>query len=337
MKLGARDVEGFLAAPDNTCRAALLYGPDVGLASERAKRIKAKILTQNDDPFALVELSESAVLADPARLSDEINAIGLLAGKRFILIRDAGDKLTNVVKDAAPALHDGVFLLLVAEELGTRSPLRKWFEDSPHVAAIGCYRDEIRDIQALVTKSFAAANIQTPREVMDYLCSQLGNDREVTRSELEKIITYAGEEKNLSLADVESLVDYNRDTQLDDIVNAAADKSVAALDKMLAVHLREGTSTVAYLRALQRYFNRLYFVKAKMEAGYDLETVIGGLRPPVFYKQKPLLIRHARNWGMEQIVRALKLLIAAEVTSKTSDIPVAAATSRRLFQLTQVR
>lgn len=337
MKLGFRDVESFLAAPDKSCRAALLYGPDSGLARERSKRIREKVLGENTDPFALVELTESAVIEDPARLLDEINAIGLLGGKRFILVRDAGDKLASVVKDAAPALHDDVFLLLLADELSAKSSLRKWFEEAPNAAALACYRDEIRDLQTVVNKAFSAAGVSAPRDVVDYLCSQLGNDREVTRSELEKIITYAGDEKTLSVADAEALVDYNRDTNLDDIVNAAADKNVPLLDTMLATHLTRGTSPVAYLRALQRYFNRLYFIKSKMEAGYDLETVVGSLRPPVFYKQKPLLIRHARNWSLTQIIKALKLLIAAETASKTSDIPVAAATSRRLFQLTQVR
>ncbi len=337
MKLGFRDVDGFLAAPDRTCRAALLYGPDSGLARERSRRIKDKVLAENTDPFAFVEFSESAILDDPARLSDEINAIGLLGGKRCILIRDVSDKITSLIKELAPSLHAEVFLLLLADELGAKSALRKWFEEAASAAAVACYRDEIRDLQTVVNKAFSAANVHAPRDVVEYLCSQLGNDREVTRSELEKIITYAGEEKALSLADVEALVDYNRDTNLDDIVNAAADKNVGALDKTLSVHLREGTSPVAYLRALQRYFNRLYFIKSKMEAGYDVETVVGSLRPPVFYKQKPLLIRHARNWSLPQIVKALKLLVAAEITSKTSDVPVSAATSRRLFQVTQVR
>ncbi len=58
MKLGARDVEAFLAAPDKACRAALLYGPDSGLARQRARRIKEKVLAGNSDPFAFVEFSE---------------------------------------------------------------------------------------------------------------------------------------------------------------------------------------------------------------------------------------------------------------------------------------
>lgn len=337
MKIAPRAIEGFLKQPSADCRAILLYGPDSGLARQRAQQIKSQFLGKSDDPFALVELSEASIHDDPARLADEVQAIGFLSPKRCILIRDAGDKLTPAIKDAALALHADVLLIAVAGELGTRSALRAWFESAENAAAIGCYRDEIRDLQALISKSFAEHRISASREVTDYLVSQLGNDREVTRSELEKIITFVGDSRTLSIEEAEALVGYNRDMQVDDIVNAAADKNLRELDRMLSVHLREGTMPIIYLRALLRYFNRLYFIKARAEAGYDIEATIANLKPKVFYKQVPLLTRHARNWSLPVIVRALKLLTAAELAFKTSDVPPVAASSRRLYQVAQAR
>lgn len=337
MKIAARDIEGFLNAPDKRFQAVLLYGPDTGLARERSQRMKASVLAGSSDPFAFSEFTEAALLADPARLTDELLAIGLLSSKRFILIRDADDKLTSIIEAAAPSLYADVFLVVVAEELSPRSSLRAWFESAASAAVIACYRDELRDIQQLIQKDFSGAGIAASRDVMDYLCSQLGNDREVTRRELEKIIAYAGDEKTVSLEDVQTLVDYNRELQLDDIVLAAADKNAAGLDKMLNLQVREGVSPVAYIRALLRYFNRLYYVKSRAMAGYDIETTVQNLKPKVFYKHAPLLIKHARNWTIEQIVKALKLLLAAELACKTSDMPAIAASSRKLFQLTQVR
>lgn len=337
MKIAARDIEPLLQAPDARFRAALIYGPDAGLVRERAQRIKSRVLAESGDPFAFVELTEDVLIADPARLADEILAIGLLSSKRLVMIRDAGDKLASLIESVSPSLHEGVFLMVTADELSARSGLRGWFESYPQAASIACYRDEARDIQAIVNQSFSSSTLTAGRDVIEYLCAQLGNDREVTRSELEKIIIYAGEEKTLTLEDAQALVDYNRDTQLDDIVNAAADKNIQTLDKMLAVHSREGMPPVAYLRALQHYFNRLYYVKSRALAGYDIEATVQNLKPKVFFKQAPLMIRHARNWDLPKIVRALKLLVAAELAGKTSDIPAVAASTRRLFQLTQLR
>lgn len=337
MKIAFRDVESFLATPDRRCRAALVYGPDAGLVAERGNRIKKAVLAGNADPFALAEMPQDAVIADPARLSDELLAMGFLSAKRLVMIYGASDKLAGILKEAAPALHENVFLLVVAGELSARSSLRDWFEKAPEAATVACYRDEARDVQTVVNQTFSKENIVAGRDVVDFLCSSLGNDRAVTRSELEKIVTFAGKEKTLTREDAEALVDYNRDTELDDIVFAAADKNAAQLDKMLAVHLREGVTPVAYLRSLSRYFNRLYFIKSQMAEGYDIETVIANLKPKVFYKHVPAVTRHARNWSLENIVRALKLLSGAELAAKTTDMPAAAASSRRLYQIAQMR
>lgn len=337
MKIAAKAVEAMLAAPDKDYRAALLYGPDSGLARQRASRISAAVLTGNDDPFALTEITEANLLADSARLADELSAISMLGGKRVILVRDAGDKLTRLLEASASCFNKDVFLIMVAGELAARSSLRGWFEKEREAAAIACYKDEIRDVQEVVRRTLGDAGVQLDRDAMDYLCQQLGNDRWVTCQELDKLITYAGVSKRLSVEDIRQLVDYNRETRMDDLVNAVADRNVKLLDGMLTMLLREGVQPMMYLRALQRYFNRLYHIRAQMASGSTAQQVIQSLRPPVFFKQAPLLARHVQLWKSEQIVRALELLVSAELLCKSSDMPAVAASSRKLLQVTQLR
>jgi len=337
MKVAPRMAESYLAKPDGHHRAMLFYGPDAGLVRERAKTMTTTLLDANFDPFALVELTAAQTLADTALLSDEIAAISMLAPKRVILVSGAGDKLTRVIEDVAQGFHDAAFLIVCADELSARSSLRLFFEKENNCAAIACYKDEARDVQDYLRKTFAAANVTVERDAMDYLAQQLGNDRGVTRQEAEKLITYAGESKRLTFEDVVALVDYNRDTGFDELANAVAGRDLQALEKTLTLLLSEGSQPVAYVRILQRYFNRLYYIKAQMSTGQSAEAVIQSLRPPVFFKQAPLLTRHAQSWSSEQIVKALKLLVAAELACKTSDLPTVPASSRRLMQAAGVR
>jgi DNA polymerase-3 subunit delta len=337
MKIAPKAVEAFLAAPDREYRAVLLYGPDSGLARDRAKRMAAAVLSGNDDPLALLDITEATLTEDPARLADELSAISMLGGKRVIMVRDAADKTTKIVESAADYFNKDVFLIVCGDELSTRSTLRAWFEKDGQSAAIACYRDEVRDVQDAIRKVIGAAGVHMDRDASEYLAQQLGNDRYVTYQELEKLVTYAGESKRLSIEDIKLLVDYNRETNLDDLVNAVTDRNLKSLEAMLAHLLREGTSPVAYLRALQRYFNKLYYIRSQMAAGNSAEQVIQSLRPPVFFRQVPVLTRHVQSWGMEQIVKALKLLVSAELACKTSDLPPVAASSRKLLQVTQLR
>ena len=61
----AHEVDGWLARPDPSARVVLIYGPDRGLVSERAKRFAASTGLPLDDPFGVVKLSASTVEADP--------------------------------------------------------------------------------------------------------------------------------------------------------------------------------------------------------------------------------------------------------------------------------
>lgn len=339
MKILPKAVDAFLAAPQRDCNAVLVYGVDGGLVRERCNKIIKSVLGKAaDDSFAKIELYEPILLADPPRLADELSAISMMCPKRVIIIRDASDKLSKIIESASSNFHKDNFLIVSADELSAKSSLRSLFEKQQSCAAIACYKDEIRDVQNIVRRHLDSEKISYNREIVDYLVEHLGNDRYVTYQELEKLVLYAGDDKKLTLHEVQLLVDYNQDTQLDDLINSVADGNPAKLEKTLTTHLREGIQPIIYLRALQRYFNRLYAIRAQMqENSQSAEMIISGLRPPVFFKQIPTLTRHANMWTIENIVKALKLLVSAEIFYKSSDIPAVPASSRKLFQVTQIR
>ncbi|MDX2074169.1 MAG: DNA polymerase III subunit delta [Alphaproteobacteria bacterium] len=335
MKIAVKSIASFLAKPAEGAAAALLYGPDAGLARERSQALVKRLLGDAPDALSILDISEARLLSDPAMLADELSAISFLSGNRVILIRDAGDKLTKILEAASEAMRADVYIIVLAGELGPRSSLRAWFEKAPHAASVPCYHDEARDIGDLLRDSFSQANISAGNDVIQYLLTQLGNDRYVTRQELEKILTYVGDEKTLTLQAAQLLTNYNQETDMDEAVNALADRNLAGLDKALTQLVKEGIQPVQYLRALSRYFLRLYAIKLQARNS-SVESVISGLRPPVFFKQVPIITRHAKQWELESIARALSYITEAELSCKTSDLPVFAASERELFKATRL-
>ena len=65
MKLEPRRIESFLAAPDPTTRACLVYGPDRGLVGERVARLARAIVPDPKDAFQVAALSADVLLAAP--------------------------------------------------------------------------------------------------------------------------------------------------------------------------------------------------------------------------------------------------------------------------------
>ena len=331
MKIAPKATGEFLAHPAKSAHATLLYGPDTGLARERSQIIIKKLLGEKPNALSILDITEAKLLADSAMLADELSSVSLMADKRVILIRDGDDKLTKILESAAELLRMDVYVIVLADELGPRSSLRAWFEKAPNTAAIACYRDEARDIGDLIRETFRAEGINAGSEVVQYLAGQLGNDRYVTRQELGKLITYAGDSKTLSLADAQGLTDYNRETDMDEAINALADKNLAAFDTALMRLIKEGTQPIQYLRGLSRYFQRLYAIKLQAKDS-SVEQVIAALRPPVFFRQVTILTRHAKQWEIGQVAKALAIINEAELAIKTSDLSAVAASERVLFR-----
>ena len=66
------------------------------------------------------------------------------------------------------------------------------------IATIACYREEGYALENIIKEKFNAAGLSYNRDVVEIIKQSLGNDRGVTNSEIDKIITYMGDEKQVT-------------------------------------------------------------------------------------------------------------------------------------------
>jgi len=313
MKLDKAKLDRVLKSPDSI-GALLFYGPDEGLAHEYAGLAQRAVLGAGDDPFRLVELTPDQIERDPARLTDELNAISMLGGRRVVRVAQATNAIADQIAEAIQAQADGAALLIVeAGDVGSRKPLVQVFETDKKLAgAFGCYRDNETQLGPLIVAHLKAGGFSIARDAQAYLAERMGGDRGVTRSELDKLMLYVGEPKRqITLADAMACIGDRAAFALDDLIGAAADGDAADLDRHYARSFAE-VEAIQVLRGAARHFQRLHQVVAKMAAGESFETAAGALRPPVFWTQRDRMQRQARQWSTLRIGRALERLLEAE-------------------------
>jgi DNA polymerase-3 subunit delta len=337
VKLAAGRVEGFVRRPDPEIRAVLLYGPDAGLARERADTLARSICADLHDPFRIADLAASALNGDPARLADEAAQIGLFGGRRVVRVREAGDALAPIFARflADPVGEAGSDALVVAEagELPSRSTLRRVFDDAPRAAAIGCYPDNARDLAVVIRDAFAAHRIAASRDATDFLVEHLGDDRLVTRSELEKLTLYAGDGGKIDIDDARAVIADSAALSLDDALLAAAEGDAAALDRALARVFQEGESPVTVIRALLRQLQRLHLLAARIAGGGSVEEAIRAARPPIFFKQQDSYRHQLQCWNEVPLRRALERVAEAEFRMKLTGLPAETICREAMFAL----
>ncbi len=335
MKLQERQIEDFLADPPAAVRAVLVYGPDRGLVRERADRICRSIVDDLADPFRVAELSGQALESDPARLGDEVAAIALTGGRRVVRLRQAGNRHSSLIRDllADPPAGDGL-IVVEAEALAPRDSLRRLFEDGANAAAIACYADSAESLERLIASTLRQAGLEVDSDAGAYLVQNLGSDRLITRTELEKLVLYKGSDGGtVTLEDVGASVGDNAAHALDDVAYGCADGDLTALERYLTRAFLGGDAAVAVLRRVAGHFQRLHLASTRRDRGESVDTLVQHMRPPLHFSRKAAFARQLRIWRTATLAAALERLIEAEIDCKSSGSPDEAVSRHAILAL----
>lgn len=335
MKLPANRLASFLKAPDAAWRAVLFYGPDGGLVRERADKVTAAICPDLKDPFRIAELSPSQLLGDRALLADEVAALSLTGGRRVIRIRGAEDPLTPVFTAILASSAGDSLVVIEGGDLGPRSSLRKLFESDPKAVACACYADSPQDLGEVIREQLGTHRIRVAPDALSHLVANLGSDRLITRSEVEKLALYVGDSGQVSLDDAVACIGDSSVLTIEDVIFAAADGDARRLETALARALAEGENPITLIRAMMRHFHRLHLTCARIAGGALPDEALRSLRPPVFFKYEGRFKAQLARWSPRRVAAALAALTEAELNMKRSILPQETIGRAALFAIAQ--
>ena len=301
----------FLAAVDRAPAAVLLYGTDVGLVGERASLLAKRLAERESPPGEILRLDDADLEGDADRIFVELQTVPMFGGRKIVRTT-AGRRVTAA--QLAPLVQSGNlqgYLIVEAGNLRPDDALRALFEKAREAAAVACFPDEVRDLDAVVREVLAARKIDITPEAKRVLLARLGADRALSRVEIEKLALYAHGKAVIDESDVEAAVGDAAELALDRIVLAAASgragKSLVELDRSLAA----GESAQAVIAALQRHFLRLHRMRSALDAGGSMEDIVRSMRPPVHFKQREALEQQCRSWSLSRLAAALARIAEA--------------------------
>ena len=335
MKLPAARISSFLSKPDPAIRVILVYGPDAGLVRERVIHLAKLTVPDLNDPFRVTALTGGMITEDTARLFDEMAAMALGGGKRLLRIQNPAENIApHISKLLADMPNADSLLLIEAGDLDKKSKLRAVCEgESPLSCAIPCYVEDTAARQRTITEILNAENVHAPREIIASLADILPPDRMAMRSELEKFALYVGKGKEATMADVHASVQDAGAAEMDDLIFAIgsgdAKRAAQLIDRLFA----EQTAPVSILRAAQRHFLRLQWVRAQVDNGLGATDAVKRLQPPVFWKYESTMAAQLRRWSRTRLEQALRRLYDAEAAVKRTGTPDTTLCSQVLLGL----
>jgi DNA polymerase-3 subunit delta len=331
MKFQQKDLEKLSKNYPPNIFGILLHGPDTGHVTETAKMIGEGAVDDLKDPFSVVNTNSEQLRQDPAFLIDSAMAFSMTGGRRLIRIRSATDALTPLISDLIKLETIEAQIILEAGHLDSRSKLRLIFERNDKLGALACYGDQGINLERLIRDTLIKNHVNATREALDYLFTHLGNDRQHTKNELEKIILMAGTNGKLTLEDATSSVGDAGAMILEDIAYSAGLGDLKNLTISLQRADEDGQNPVTILRTTINHFHRLYKAAGLIENGATLSIALKTLRPPIFWSRQKEFEQQAKLWRLRKLEAVLNRLHQSERECKTTGMPQMAVCAQAIL------
>jgi DNA polymerase-3 subunit delta len=186
---------------------------------------------------------------------------------------------------------------------------------------IGCYPIEGVALEKLITETLSQSGLKVEPDARAWLATQLGADQAVTRSELEKLALFAGNEGRVDLHAAQMCVGDLAGLSLEDALFAATAGDISEADRALEVAIAEGSTPVGVLRAALLHIQRLQRARAAMDDGSSAAEAARGVRPPVFFRREAVFVQALRLWSDDDLRNACVRVWDAERACKRTGTP----------------
>ena len=326
-------IEKYLKKPEPSIKCWIIYGTNDGLVNEYVKKLTAAVCPDIYDPFQVVYLNCEDIIGDAGVLIGEFNAQSLMGGRRVIVIKDADNNLTKHLKALFENAKSDTLVIVYSASLNKKSSLVKLGEDEADFALVACYEDRDEDIYATAKSLFLQNGMTIGNDALQLLCARLSNDRKSNLGEIDKLITYMGSKKNVTVDDVSKVISDTSSSSSDDVCFSAAagqkDKTLQAFQKLV----NEGTDPAMIIRSMVYHFNRLLNCVAIMESGETLDRAVMKLTPRVIFFRENSFKRQLTLWSKDRIFSVLELLYKCERDTRSNNMPVEDVVSYTLMQI----
>ena len=89
-------------------------------------------------------------------------------------------------------------------------------------------------------------------------------------------------------------------------------------NQLLADTIFEAENNIFYLNSINQRINKLNEIEVLKEKNSNIEFLVDNLKPPVFWKDKSVLIEQSKKWNKSKIQNALDKTFSAEIKLKSN-------------------
>jgi len=294
----------------NNYKLFLFYGENQGLKKEFKERLKI----QNKDQETL-NLFQDEIVKNKNILVNEITNKSLFNEKKIIFINQANDKILDIIDEVVENIEDEK-IFLFSDILDKKSKLRSYFEKSKTSGVAACYQDNEITIRKIIMKKLHGYHGLTT-QIINFIIQNTGLDRNKVNNEIDKIIS-CFKDKKINPKKIDLLLNIRTSDDFNILKDEALNGNKINTNRLLADTVFEVENNIYYLNSINQRINKLNEIENMKQENSNIESLISSLKPPIFWKDKSMLIEQSRKWNKNKIQAALKKTYNIEIKIKSN-------------------
>lgn len=288
----------------------LFYGENEGLKREFKEIIKIKFNDTN-----ILRISTNEVIKDKNILFKEILNKSLFEEKKIIFIDDVNDKLLILIEELINDIEDEK-IFLFGNMLDKKSKIRSFFEKNKDVGIAPCYKDNEISIKNIIIKKLGKLK-GLNQQIINLISQSTNLDRNKVNNEIEKINCYFSNGK-IDLESVEKLLNLRNNDDFNLLSDEALKGNKIKTNTLLGDTNFDAENNFYYLNILNQRMIKLNEIENLKKSGNKIEDLLSIMKPPIFWKDKPILLEQAKRWNKKKINSALDQIYRTELKIKSN-------------------
>ena len=275
----------------------LFHGENLGLKNDFKKLIKDK-----NKKSELIRLNQDEIVKNKDLIFDKLSNLSLFNDEKIYLIELTNDKILEVFQEIIERFGDQR-IYLFSKALDKKSKLRNFFEKSNECGIVACYQDNEINIKNIILRELKDYKEVKPADV-SLIIDNCGLDRVKLYNELDKIKIYF-QDKKVNRDELEILLNLKIIDDFNNLRDEALKGDKLKTNKLLNETDIEPDKFSFYLNSINQRLIKIYKVKNAMKSR-NLDEIIENIKPPIFWKDKPIFIAQARKWDMNRLKKLIQ-------------------------------
>ena len=278
----------------------LFYGDNEGLKEDTIKNFFLKKYQNKIHRY-----EEKEILDNIDDFYNNVFTKSFFDNEKLIIINRVTDKIREIIEELIEKKTEDIQFILNSKNLEKKSTLRKLFEKQKSIVCIPFYEDNNQTLNSIINLFFRNKKIPISQQLINVLVERSRGDRKNLNNELEKIENFSLNKKNLSIQEIIKLTNLADNYSASELVDHSLAKNTRKTVTILGENNYSDEDNIIIIRTLLAKLKRLVKIYELVDEKNNIEQAISACKPPIFWKDKPLVIQQIRSWkkdGLEQLI-----------------------------------